>query len=138
MIKKISAKTLPYVCFCYIFSFVLPQLVNTCIINSFFNIRYLNLIHVYCCYSYCYSASREMELTHEQLRIVKFDPKEGEFAKIVAFAGNYPPWKRRDIGLSLSVCPSICLSVCLSVRLSVCPAWDRVLCARELGMKELS
>ena len=26
----------------------------------------------------------------------------------------------------------------LSVCLSVCPAWDRVLCARELGMKELS
>ena len=34
----------------------------------------------------------------------------------------------------LSVCPS----VCPSVRPSVCPAWDRVLCARELGMKELS
>ena len=43
---------------------------------------------------------------------------------------HYPPWKRGDIGLSLSVCPS--------VRPSVCPAWDRVLCARELGMKELS
>ena len=46
----------------------------------------------------------------------------------------YPPWKRGDKGLSLSVC----LSVRLSFRPSVCPAWYRVLCAREFGMKELS
>ena len=31
---------------------------------------------------------------------------------------NYPPWKRGDIGLSLSVCPSVRPSVCLSV----CPS----------------
>ena len=42
----------------------------------------------------------------------------------------YPPWKRGDIELSLSVCLSVCPSVC--------PAWDRVLWPRELGMKELS
>ena len=34
----------------------------------------------------------------------------------------YPPWKRGDIGLSFSVCPSVCLSVRPSVRPSVCPS----------------
>ena len=41
----------------------------------------------------------------------------------------------------LSVCPSVSLSVCPSVRLSVCPyvpPRHGVVCARELGMKELS
>ena len=33
--------------------------------------------------------------------------------------GLYPPWKRGDIGLSLSVCLSVCPSVCLSVPFDV-------------------
>ena len=35
----------------------------------------------------CFSLTRDVDLTHEQLRIVKFEPEPGAFAKIVAFAG---------------------------------------------------
>ena len=49
----------------------------------------------------------------------------------------YPPWKRGDIGLSLSVCPSVCLSVFMSVRRSV-PFDVGYFVQASFGMKELS
>ena len=35
----------------------------------------------------CRSATDKLQLTHEQVRIIKHDVKDGELIKIVAFAG---------------------------------------------------
>ena len=56
---------------------------------------------------------------HYMFRDTKHQKKKHQPKFIIDHITNYPPWKRGDIGLSLSVCPSVRPSVRLSVPFDV-------------------